>query len=98
MKTKIRPRELELVALRRDLPEFGLRAGQIGTVVLVHRLNALEVEFMDSEGDSVALLTILDRDVRVAKRDELAGDAWPDPLPPGTEWRVGDATRQPLPR
>ena len=37
MRTRARPRELELVALRRDLPESGLRAGQIGTVVLVHK-------------------------------------------------------------
>lgn len=30
-------RELDSVVLATDLPEHGLRAGDIGTVVLVHR-------------------------------------------------------------
>ena len=30
-------KELEAVALRQDLPEFGLVAGDVGTVVFVHR-------------------------------------------------------------
>src|SRR5262245_23398191 len=95
MKSKRRPNELELVALLRDLPEFRLRAGQIGTVVLVHEPDALEVEFVDREGDTVAILTVLDKDVRVAAPDELVGDAWADPLPPGVQPPLGDATRLP---
>ena len=40
-------RELDIVALVRDLPEEGLAAGQTGTVVFVHGGDeAFEVEFI----------------------------------------------------
>jgi len=39
-------REMDLVVLTRDVLDLGLRAGDIGTVVLVHRGGAgYEVEF-----------------------------------------------------
>src|SRR4051794_22174191 len=43
--------ELDLVALRKDMPEFGLRVGDVGTAVLVHGAGeAYEVEVSDEEG------------------------------------------------
>ena len=51
--------ELDDIVLTRDLPEQGLRAGDIGTVVLVHRNNAgYEVEFTSLDGDTIAVLTL----------------------------------------
>ena len=48
--------ELELVVLKRDLPDAGLAEGDVGTVVLVHRQGAgYEVEFTTLAGDTVAV-------------------------------------------
>ena len=66
-------RELELAALRRDLPEYGLVAGDIGTIVFVHANGAAyEVEFMTADGQTVAVATLLaDRVEPVAGRHIL---------------------------
>ena len=50
--------ELDLVALERDMPEHGLRKGDVGTVV--HRYadgRAFEVEMMTGDGTTIAVLT-----------------------------------------
>lgn len=52
-------KELDLAALRRDLPAYGLVAGDIGTVVLVYRDGeAYEVEFVAADGETIALETL----------------------------------------
>ena len=51
--------ELDNVVLKVDLPEFGLRAGDVGTVVHVCRDNvAYEVEFMTLRGETIAVETM----------------------------------------
>jgi hypothetical protein len=55
-------KELDAVALTRDLPGHGLVCGDVGTAVLVHGGGtAFEVEFVGYDGHTVALLT-LERD------------------------------------
>jgi Domain of unknown function (DUF4926) len=52
--------ELDAVALRQDLPAHGLVAGDVGTVVFVHRGGeGYEVEFMDADGRTLAVETLL---------------------------------------
>lgn len=52
--------ELELAALRQDLPAHGLIAGDIGTVVFIHADGAAyEVEFMTADGNTLAVETLL---------------------------------------
>ena len=52
-------KELDDVILACDLPEHGLSAGDIGTVVLVHRGAAgYEVEFTALDGDTIAVATL----------------------------------------
>jgi hypothetical protein len=53
-------RELDVVALAADLPSDGLSAGDTGTVVHVfHKpYTAYEVEFTDSEGGTIAMVTL----------------------------------------
>ena len=52
-------KELDLAALRHDLPEYGLIAGDVGTVVLVHGAGAAyEVEFLTAEGRTIAVETL----------------------------------------
>jgi hypothetical protein len=65
--------ELDLVVLARDLPAAGLRTGDIGTVVLVHRGgDGYEVEFMTLAGETVAVTTLRANDVRPIARGEIA--------------------------
>lgn len=66
-------RELDVVVLERDVPESGLRKGDLGTLVHVHQAGAFEVEFVRAGGGTTALLTLSDRDVRaVDDGDQLA--------------------------
>lgn len=62
--------ELDLVALWHDLPECGLVAGDVGTVVMVCRDGAAyEVEFVAADGDTISVETLgADRVTPVAGR------------------------------
>jgi hypothetical protein len=51
-------RELDTVVLARDLPESGLRPGDLGAVVQVYGSDAIEVEFVTASGRTQALLTL----------------------------------------
>lgn len=64
-------RELETVVLLRDLPDAGLRAGDLGAVVHVYGTDALEVEFVTASGRTQALLTLPVGDVRPVRDDDL---------------------------
>ncbi len=48
-------REHDLVVLRRDKREWGLEAGDVGTVVLVYPKGGYMVEFVDHEGNTLDL-------------------------------------------
>ena len=64
--------EHEQIVLSRDLPEHGLLAGDIGTVVAVHQGGAgYTLEFMTVRGDTVAVVTVDAADVRPARKREL---------------------------
>ena len=65
--------ELDRVVLRRSLEGLGLKAGDIGTIVLVHDAGrGFEVEFVTLGGDTVAVTTLMADDVRPVGRDEIA--------------------------
>jgi hypothetical protein len=65
--------ELDRVVLTIDLPEEGLEAGDIGTVVLVHRdAKGYEVEFTTLDGNTFAVVTVLAGQVRPTQARELA--------------------------
>jgi hypothetical protein len=52
-------KELDPVALTCDLPERGLKRGDVSTAILVHGADvAFEVEFVGCDGHTVALLTL----------------------------------------
>ncbi|MFO7631360.1 MAG: DUF4926 domain-containing protein [Caldilinea sp.] len=66
-------REHDRVVLEKNLPEVGLVAGDIGTVVLVHRSHTgYEVEFMTLNGDTVAVVTLTAAQVRPIAQHEIA--------------------------
>ena len=49
---------LDVVALTEDIPDHGLRRGQVGTIVEILGPNAFEVEFADNEGRTYATLPL----------------------------------------
>lgn len=52
-------KNLEIVILNIDIPEYGLKKGDSGTVVDVYEdLESYEVEFIKDNGKTVALLTL----------------------------------------
>ncbi len=58
--------ELDTVVLTRDLAEHSLERGDIGTAVHRYRDGAaLEVEFVTGKGETVVVLTLKDKDVRL---------------------------------
>ncbi len=64
-------KEHDCVVLTQALPDGGLLAGDIGTVVQVHQGgDGFTVEFMTLAGQTVAIATLLAAQVRpIAKRD-----------------------------
>lgn len=66
-------KELDEVILACDLTEHGLSAGDIGTVVLVHRGAAgYEVEFTALDGDTIAVVTLMANQVRPVQAGTIA--------------------------
>ena len=62
---------LDTVVLARDLPEDGLRSGDLGAVVDVYPPDGLEVEFVVASGRTQALLTLRIDDVRAVGDHDL---------------------------
>jgi hypothetical protein len=61
------------VVLLRDLPEHRLKAGDIGTIVLVHDGGAgYEVEFSTLAGETVAVVSLFPDQIRSIARHEIA--------------------------
>ena len=64
--------ELDLVVLEESIAEHGLVPGDVGTVV--HRYEdeeASEVEFVDTQGTTIAVLTLEDSAVRLPMAGEI---------------------------
>jgi hypothetical protein len=51
-------RLLDVVALTEDIPDHGLRRGQVGTIVEILGPDVFEVEFADNEGRAYATLAL----------------------------------------
>jgi len=64
-------KELDTVVLNRDLPEHGLRSGDLGAVVQIYGPNEAEVEFVTASGRTQALVTLNLRDVRSVGDQDL---------------------------
>jgi hypothetical protein len=65
-------RELDCVVLGCDLPEHGLKGGDVGTVVLVHAEVGYEVEFMTLRGETVAVVSLTEDQLRPVDRHDIA--------------------------
>jgi hypothetical protein len=67
----MRFKELDTVVLDRDVPEHGLRRGDLGAVVQTYEPEGLEVEFVTASGRTQALVTLRERDVRAVGDEDL---------------------------
>jgi hypothetical protein len=66
-------KELDSVVLTKDIPEYGLELGDIGTVVLVHgNGEGYEVEFMTLIEDTVAVISLKASQIRPIGKKEIA--------------------------
>jgi hypothetical protein len=66
-------KEHACIVLLQDLPQNSLKAGDIGTVVHVHKSGAgYEVEFMTLAGETVAIVTLLPAQLRPISPRDLA--------------------------
>lgn len=64
--------KLECVVLSHDVHKYGLRAGDLGTVVEIYPRGGVEVEFVRGSGETQALVTLSAQDIRkIDQRDLL---------------------------
>jgi hypothetical protein len=69
----MRFKELDTVVLERDVPENGLRRGDLGAVVQTYDPDGLEVEFVTASGRTQAVVTLRESDVRsIGDRDLIS--------------------------
>ncbi len=64
-------KEHDRIVLLEDLADEGLQAGDVGTIIHIHRLGeAFEVEFVTLGGSTVTVVTLLSAQIRaVGNRD-----------------------------
>ena len=66
-------KEHDCVVLTTNVPEEGLEACDVGTVVHIHKGGeGYDVEFMTLTGETVAIITLLAGQVRALNRRDLA--------------------------
>ncbi len=64
--------ERDTVVLTHDLPDYGLKKGDVGAVVHCYGDRAaFEVEFVTAEGRTVAVLTLTEADIRPMGSGEI---------------------------
>jgi hypothetical protein len=64
--------ELKTVILTTDLPNHSLKAGDLGTVVLVYEHSGYEVEYMTIGGETVTVVSLSPDQVRPVGHREMA--------------------------
>jgi len=65
-------KEHDIVVLTEDVPEEGLTAGDVGTVVHIHNGEGYEVEFMTLTGQTIAVASLLARQVRPVSKQDIS--------------------------
>jgi hypothetical protein len=64
---------LDTVVVTADLPNHGLKRGDVGVIVQVYSTEAVEVEFVTASGHTQAVVTLGTHQIRpVGSRDLLA--------------------------
>ncbi len=61
----------DTVVLQRNLPDHGIKKGDIGAVVEVYEPDGLEAEFVTGSDKTVALVTLQAEDVRLISENDI---------------------------
>ena len=65
-------KEHDRVVLKKEVPEQGLKTGDVGTVIHVHKMGeAFEVEFVALDGETLANTTLGASQIRPVQRKEI---------------------------
>lgn len=65
-------KELDTVVLTRAIKEYGLKKGDLGTIVhLYSDKKAMEVEFVAASGNTIAVITLTPKDIRSMDKHEI---------------------------
>jgi len=65
-------KEHDRVVLRKSIPDQNLKAGDVGTVIHVHKKGeAFEVEFLTLHGETVGLATVTASQIRPVLKREI---------------------------
>lgn len=62
---------LDVVVLKIDQPEHGLKRGDLGAIVDIYSPDAIEVEFVTASGRTKDLITVRPSDIRNVSDDDL---------------------------
>lgn len=66
-------KEHDIIVLTEDVPKEGLTAGDVGTVVHIHNQGeGYEVEFVTLTGQTVAVASLLSRQVRPVSKQDIS--------------------------
>lgn len=64
--------ELDMIVLNRNIKENHLKKGDMGTIVHCYKKHqAYEVEFLTADGDTLAVLTLTESDIRPVQHQEI---------------------------
>ena len=64
--------ELDLVVLLKDFDDYGLKSGDLGTVVHCYKdKEGFEVEFVTADGRTIEVLTLTDEEIRLFAQSEI---------------------------
>ena len=83
----MRYKPLETVVLKRDLPEYGLKAGDLGVVVELYEPDGLEVEFVTASGRTQAVVTLRVKDVKKVGPGDMIAIRQPEDRPEASTYR-----------
>ncbi|HPG41255.1 MAG TPA: DUF4926 domain-containing protein [bacterium] len=65
-------KEFDLIALKHDIQDYGLKSGDVGTVVHCYDdKDGFEVEFITAGGKTIAVLTLSTRDIKPFEKAEI---------------------------
>ena len=65
-------KEHDRVGLREEVPDQGLKGGDVGTVIDIHKKGeAYEVEFVALDGETLAIATLAASQIRSVQRKEI---------------------------
>lgn len=64
-------KEHDIVVIRHDIPDLNLVEGDVGAVVGVYCAGGYEVEFSAPEGETLAVVTLGEEDIRRREAHEI---------------------------